>query len=114
MTDQRYDFLRSGKACVAHRTKDAELNQWAEENGLRVYIGRENGRYREKRSDWHNPFRGDDAIRRFEEYLNNKPELLSRVHELQGKLLVCWCYPEACHGDVLAARANKLQERKQS
>lgn len=27
--------------------------------------------------------------------------------ELQGKDLVCWCSPEACHADVLLELANK-------
>jgi len=28
------------------------------------------------------------------------------VASLSGKVLGCWCHPEACHGDVLAAMAN--------
>lgn len=26
--------------------------------------------------------------------------------ELRGKVLGCWCHPQACHGDVLAEIAN--------
>ncbi|WP_245303774.1 DUF4326 domain-containing protein [Pseudorhodoplanes sinuspersici] len=32
--------------------------------------------------------------------------LVSQLHELEGKDLVCWCSPEACHGDVLLKLAN--------
>jgi hypothetical protein len=29
------------------------------------------------------------------------------VTPLRGKHLVCWCKPEACHGDLLLEAANK-------
>ena len=32
---------------------------------------------------------------------------LSRdVWELKGRLLLCWCFPERCHGEILAEMAN--------
>ncbi len=31
-----------------------------------------------------------------------------RVRGLAGKTLVCWCAPEACHGDALARLADEL------
>ena len=34
------------------------------------------------------------------------PELIEEVRALKDKTLVCWCAPEACHGDVLAAIAD--------
>jgi hypothetical protein len=34
-------------------------------------------------------------------YLPYKPSLLSRLAELRGRALACWCAPEPCHGDVL-------------
>ncbi len=70
-----------------------------------VYIGRP--------SLWGNPFRlraGDDrahVIARYHEWLLTQPELIRRAkNELRGKRLGCWCAPQACHGDVLAAIAN--------
>jgi hypothetical protein len=37
----------------------------------------------------------------------NQPELMEAAkHELKGKRLVCWCAPELCHGDTLAAIAD--------
>ena len=49
-----------------------------------------------------------DAIKKYEEYLLNSPELLKDLHELQGKVLGCWCHPKKCHGDILAKYANSL------
>lgn len=70
-----------------------------------VYIGRP--------SDWGNPFvigkDGDrnDVIRKYRQWIENQPELLSRVKtELQGRRIACWCKPEDCHGDVLAEIAD--------
>lgn len=80
-----------------------------------VYIGRP--------SVWGNPFshktgtlakyktkNRKEAIEKFREYLLNSPELMSRLHELKGKTLGCWCKPAACHGDVLLELANKEPE----
>jgi hypothetical protein len=34
--------------------------------------------------------------------LERKPDLVARAREeFRGKVLGCWCKPEACHGDVL-------------
>lgn len=70
-----------------------------------VYIGRG--------SDWGNPFEigkdGDRAevIEKYRNWLRGQNDLLSRiVPELQGKDLVCYCAPKACHGDILLAIAN--------
>lgn len=68
-----------------------------------VYVGRP--------SIWGNPFQigrdGDRAevIRRFTGHFLEGP-LVSRLPELCGKDLVCWCAPEACHADVLLKLAN--------
>jgi len=64
-----------------------------------VYIGRP--------SKWGNPFSiGKDGTRgevisKYEEYIKKRPDLLSSLCELEGKVLGCWCKPKACHGDVL-------------
>ncbi|MHB8407806.1 MAG: DUF4326 domain-containing protein [Acidiferrobacterales bacterium] len=31
---------------------------------------------------------------------------MSALGELRGKVLGCWCSPQACHGDVLEELAN--------
>ncbi len=73
--------------------------------GADVYIGRP--------GPWANPFEigvhGDraDVIARFSAWFSAQPHLQRMARrELAGKTLGCWCAPEACHGDVLAAVAN--------
>jgi hypothetical protein len=50
----------------------------------------------------------DEVISKFEEYLLKNEELMKDLHELKGKILGCWCKPEACHGDILAKYADKI------
>ena len=73
-----------------------------------VYIGRP--------GKWGNPFSHlprsaaevkvdsrEEAIACYEEWLRQNPEVLAEARrELRGKVLGCWCHPQACHGDVLA------------
>jgi len=69
-----------------------------------VYIGRP--------SKWGNPFNVEQygregAIRRYEEYLDENPQLKKIAKEqLRGKDLMCFCAPHACHGDLLLKIAN--------
>jgi|688.fasta_scaffold00571_65 hypothetical protein len=71
-----------------------------------VYIGRP--------SKWANPYVIDkhgtreEVIERYRLYLVLNPELyVAAKRELRGKDLVCFCAPEACHGDVLLEIANE-------
>lgn len=71
-----------------------------------VYIGRP--------SMWGNPFKitprrsRTQAIRSYAKYLLRKPHLITLAkQELRGKVLGCFCYPLGCHGDVLAAFADR-------
>ncbi|UJW28818.1 DUF4326 domain-containing protein [Saccharothrix sp. AJ9571] len=75
-----------------------------------VYIGRG--------SVWGNPFPlprlhtdADRAhvIERYERHLLTSPGLLSRLHELRGKRLGCYCAPKPCHGDVLKRYAEAFE-----
>ena len=72
-----------------------------------VYIGRKNSYAGLPESKWHNPFViGEDGTRKeviamYKEYVQLMPELMSSLHELEGKTLGCWCCPQPCHGDVL-------------
>lgn len=73
-----------------------------------VYIGRT----KDGLGPWGNPFIiGPDGTRtevwnKYLEYAIEKmetdPEFARRVKGLKGKVLVCWCAPESCHGDILA------------
>lgn len=70
-----------------------------------VYIGRP--------SKWGNPFKiGPDGsrkevIEKYRKYILNNDDLLNSLHELENKILGCWCKPKACHGDVLVELVNK-------
>lgn len=78
----------------------------------RIYIGRAMPRRGFKASFWQNMNRITDkidrteAIARFEYDLENSEWHKASIRELRGKVLGCWCHPEACHGDVLARLAN--------
>jgi hypothetical protein len=69
-----------------------------------VYIGRP--------GKWGNPFvigrdgtRGE-VVTKYRAYLLANRALMAALPELTGKDLVCWCAPDACHGDVLLELAN--------
>lgn len=77
-----------------------------------VYIGRG--------SKWGNPFTHvegtkaqfkvgsrEEAVEAYRNYILKSP-LMQDLHELKGKVLGCFCKPQACHGDVLAELANNL------
>lgn len=70
-----------------------------------VYIGRP--------SKWGNPFQigpdgnREEVIAKYRAYLEKNVVLKAQTkRELRGKVLACWCAPNACHGDVLAEVAN--------
>ena len=58
-------------------------------------------------SIWGNPYKigkdgtREEVIEKYKIYLLTKPYLMSIIHELKGKVLVCSCKPKPCHGDVL-------------
>ena len=70
-----------------------------------IYIGRP--------GKWGNPFPiGSDTretvLEKFETYLLTRPDLLEQLSELEGKVLGCWCKPEACHGDILVKYIGRI------
>lgn len=44
----------------------------------------------------------EQVIEKYERYLLDNDGLLSCLEELRGKVLVCFCKPNPCHGDILA------------
>ncbi len=65
----------------------------------------------DRRTIWGNPFiigidgTREDVIAKHKDWFYNSTEaahLRSKVHELKGKILGCWCAPLSCHGDTLA------------
>lgn len=90
-----------------------------------VYIGRGKG------SIWGNPFTHKDgtaakikvasveeAIERYREYVMSSPDLMSKLSQLKGKTLGCWCAPKGglttddrpfkCHGQILLEIMEEL------
>lgn len=73
-----------------------------------IYIGRP--------GCWGNPFVMKDqtkaerkrVIAAYDKWLDTRPELLSKLPELVGKTLGCFCTPKECHGDILVRRCNEL------
>ena len=70
-----------------------------------VYIGRP--------TKWGNPFvigpdgTRQEVVQKYKDYILSNQSLLSQVHELRGKDLICFCAPQQCHGDVLIELANQ-------
>lgn len=99
--------VNDGITVVANASADKNLICWAEAEGLAVRIDRG--------TKYGNPFiLGEDGDRdevcdAYEtHYLPHKPSITDRIDagELTGKVLVCHCYPERCHGDCLASTVN--------
>lgn len=101
--------VENGFTVVANAAADKNLICWAESKGLAVRIDRS--------TRYGNPFvlnedgDRDDVCNAYERhYLPHKPSITERIEagELTGKVLVCHCYPQRCHGDCLAAEANSI------
>lgn len=52
----------------------------------------------------------DEAVSMYEDYLLNSPELIARLPELTGKVLLCYCAPQNCHAEVLVKHSNNPLE----
>jgi hypothetical protein len=69
-----------------------------------IYIGRP--------SKWGNPFEigkdGDrlEVIVKYKDWIQTQQHLLDSLHELDGKILGCFCYPLICHGNILIELIN--------
>lgn len=77
-------------------------------SGYDIYIGRANSRWGFTRSFWANPYTtrpdGDtreEVIAKYRALVMSSPSAMSRLGELRGMRLGCWCKPLPCHGDVL-------------
>lgn len=94
----------SKKALVAQGYRD--LEHWLEDD-THVYIGRSMGWVAgATKSEFANPysvkeFGRDGCIAAYKTWLLEQPDLRVKLESLRGKVLGCWCHPEACHGDVI-------------
>jgi hypothetical protein len=100
---ERKAAVETGKAVVANIKTDKRLIEWAKSKRLYVLIGRP--------SIWGNPYvigkdgTREEVVEKYRSWLwqPEQTELRRQLPELRGKVLGCWCYPEACHGGVLIA-----------
>lgn len=101
--------VNDGITVVANAAADKNLICWAEREGLAVRIDRS--------TRYGNPFvlnedgDRDDVCDAYERhYLPHKPSIMERIEagDLTGKVLVCHCYPQRCHGDCLSDQANSV------
>lgn len=104
---ERQAMVTSGLTVVANAAEDKNLICWAERGGLAVRIDRS--------TRYGNPFLlhedgdRDQVCNAYEQhYLPHKPSIAERIlaGDLSGKVLVCHCKPQRCHGDALAKQAN--------
>lgn len=76
-----------------------------------IYIGRQNRNL--PQSKWANPFmigkngNRTECIEKYRDWIKSQPQLLEDIHELEGKVLGCWCKPQDCHGDILIELLQK-------
>ncbi len=78
-------------------------------NPTHVYIGRANKPRKLAGSPLGNPFvigrdgTREQVIAKYRAWIADQPHLLQMIPHLaeHAEALVCWCAPEACHGDVL-------------
>ena len=85
--------------------KDKELGGSTFSNN-EVYIGRP--------SKWGNPFiigkdgNREEVINKYRHWIFDQKKLMTSLHSLRGKDLVCYCKPQACHGDVLVKLVDRF------
>ena len=92
--------VEAGDSVVANASRDRHLIAWADREGKAVAIDRS--------SEWGNPFvlgkdGGRDAACSFFEtqWMPIAGRFRKAAAALTGKVLVCHCYPERCHGEAL-------------
>jgi hypothetical protein len=84
-----------------------------EQNDRYVYIGRAG---RGQNGYFGNPFplnghEHGSTLQRFSDYacarMASDEDYARNVAKLRGKILVCFCKPHGCHGDILAILADR-------
>ncbi len=79
-----------------------------------VYIGRRFALFKND-SKWANPYvigidgTREECIEKYRNYLISRPDLMAAISELKDKILICWCAPEKCHGDVLIEMFDRIK-----
>ena len=52
----------------------------------------------------------EEVIEKYKNYIITHPELLKLIRTLKGKRLGCFCAPLPCHGDVVKALADQVND----
>ena len=124
-----YEHFNAKGFAVAHIDEHRNLWEWSLANKCGVYIGRRlvptDPSAGNTKNVWANPYilnsrfpgdgKRDKVILSFYQHISNKASLHEKIEkQLQGKILFCHCRKNVknnktnrCHGDVLAALANK-------
>ena len=94
-------------------------NQSKELERYKAIYGEENTITIDRTTKWGSPFAigkdgsREEVMQKHQDYLRTRPDLLRTIsRELSGKVLVCWCWPDQCHGDILAYLANNPDKVK--
>ena len=103
---KRRRIVEAGGTVVAnmHSGSDEYLLRWARSTHRFVRIDRS--------SPFGNPYEmpgdgdRDKVCDSFYIYFERKFSLHAKAKDLSGKVLGCWCYPQRCHGESLAAIAS--------
>lgn len=85
------------------------IHHWLQ-NGNHIYIGRRIHYVGVGDSIWGNPFSvtkygREKCIALYKKHV--RANLMDQVPTLKGKILGCWCKPQACHGDALVELINE-------
>ncbi len=78
-----------------------------------VYIGRNHPKF-PAGSKWANKYiigrdgTREEVIIKYEKWIMTQRNLLNDLPELIDKDLGCWCWPLACHGDILVKLVERL------
>lgn len=91
------------------------MTKVAHTNRLSADVTKDQTLYVGRPTDYGNPFKigpdgnRDDVIRKFTEWWlhDDRTALRKRaVIECRDKILLCWCFPDRCHANVIADYVN--------
>lgn len=110
------ELLKHGQAVVISQSVNGphkHLLAWSQARGSHAYVGRRIHWQGHPQSDLANPFTPKkygraECIKMFRQHLFASPDLLKEAEALAGCTLGCWCFPESCHGEVIAEVANEV------
>lgn len=119
--DERISLLKQGKAVVFNCTGgiDEKIKEYIQFNPEKS-ISNDKWVYVNKKTDFEwteNSIYGDYtgeknnkvACEKFaKDFFKSKKLQIEALKELTGKALGCWCYPNPCHGQVLADFVNSV------